>query len=184
MLVLILLLALLIVTPNVWFTKAQRYTDVSVGYCFPSLAGASWISLILFIAIFVFGVYAYPYALCFVFTVLIIYKLLSLAGVDRHEFGVTQPPSNARALPPRREWQTGLTIVLLLADLTLYSPLTAFFTGYCVLQVASLDSLWMQSLLVNICFTFFKLTTIKRFCNLYIYLIRVPAIRHRLLCQK
>lgn len=187
MLILILLLALLFVAPNVWFTTAQRTIYNPMEYCFPSMAGASWASLTTYIVFSVFGVYLYPLALCFVFTALIIYKLVSLAGADRRALGIAPSPvvSNVRVVPQRRERQTGVTIVfLLLADLTIYFPVTAFFTGYCIIQVASRDAFWTQSIMATLSFTFFNISILKRFSNLYIYLIRIPATRRGLLCQK
>lgn len=179
LLIAILPFAFLIVLPIIGFALSVIPPDSNMPDCYPSLIGYYWLPLIPLLGISVFGFYLYPLSASLIFTVLIIRSL-----VHRESSGVALMQDHQADKATRRERSAGLTIVLLMAmELLIYSPPTISLSTYFVIQVIAPKSFWLQGTFAMLSYCLFTLTTIRRLCNLYIYIVRVPATRRRLLCR-
>ena len=189
----ILLLAILpfgvlVVSQSVWYTQPMTFWG-NIQLCHPLIFGISVIAFALFTAVFSFGMYIYPYTLSLTFTLCIIIKLVFLSRAERSANirVMSQVSTSIKSLKvSRRDRHAGFTIVILiLAELVIYAPLTASYCTVFTLQmVAPIATQQVQALLTNFSFTLFKLTTVKRFSNFYIYLLRLPSTRRKLFCRK
>ena len=181
----ILLFAILIVSQSVWYTQPMTFWE-EIQLCHPLLYGISVIAIVAFTSVYSFGVYIYPYMLSLIFMTFIIIKLLCNSEAERRMSGIPSQAPNTVSKVSRRDSHSGFTIVrLILAELVIYGPLTASFCTNLMMQmVAPAATQQLQALLSNFSFTLFKLTTLKRLSNLYIYLLRLPPTRRRLFCRK
>ena len=177
LLVAILPFAFLVVLPVIGFALSAIPPENNMPTCYPSIIGYWWLPLIPMLGISVLGFYFYPVSLSLVFTILIIRTLIS-----RDASGKSTSSSGGSA--SRHDIHAGLTIVILMmVDMLLYAPSTLSLSSYFVIQVVAPDAFWLQGTLAELSYFLFSFTVIKRFCNLYIYLLRVPATRNRLFCR-
>lgn len=169
-------------SPSIYFAEIVPIYGYENHHCSPSLGHSSWAILAFYVATSIFGIYLFPVAVSCALTVCLVLKLLAVSKQRANLARGLLSFSDSRR-PARAECSAALTIVcLLVADLVICGPLTAFFSAYFAVQVGMPDSALLQALLLTLTYTFYNLTLFKRLSNLYVYLFRLPALRRRLFC--
>ena len=179
----VLLFSLAATSPSIYFAEIVPIYGYENHHCSPSLEDGSWALLAFYVATSIFGIYLLPVAICCALTLCLSIKLVAVSKQRANFLGALWNAHDARR-PARAECSAALTIVcLLVADIIICGPLTAFFSAYFAVQVGMPGSELMQALLLTLTYTFYNLTLFKRLSNLYVYLLRLPGLRRRLFCN-
>lgn len=159
------------------------YANISLSsfglICTANLQGHSLIELLVYQTFISFS-YPVPIAVSFMFTILLIVKLRLIS--KSHRFNEINGGVNVIR---RQQLSACITITIIsIVDLLLYIPfITATICMFITQQVYGAESP-IAGFISILALTLFNVITAKRTLNLYIYLLRLPALRSRLCCRK
>ena len=177
--------AILMAAPSCCFANNVTLFGYKTVHCIPDLSGNSWLIMVSFVFFSILNIYFFPEAVYATCTLLLVFKLTSLSRSSRRlaHNSTLIGSSGLVNRPERKERSAALTIVfLLIADITVYTPITIFFSSYFVIQVGYPNSLPFQAFLLTLTYVFYNITLLKRVSNFYIYMCRVRDFRRILLC--
>ena len=141
--------ALLMAAPSWCFTENAALIGYTIKHCIPNLSGNSWIVMVSFMLLSILNIYFVPEAVYATCTLLIVFKLQSLRA-NGNNLSIRDSIRPATR-PEQKERSAAITIVfLLVSDIVVYTPLTFFFSTYCIIQVSNPNSLLVQAFFLTL----------------------------------
>lgn len=180
--------ALVVTFPSIFYAKVLSSPLSGTDSCVANFAGQTLVGLVIYLAIPGLNSHLVPMAADIVFTILIVAKLIHVQVAHSSGHRALQGSSSSdtvSAQSSRLQLATCATIVIIsLMELLVYIPFSMSYIVMLILELILAPTDPLVAMFQTLSFLLFSITTVKRSVNLYILLLRVPALRRRLCCRR